>query len=163
MKKSFLATLILLAALWAGAALAQDLIIFPAKGQTQEQMEKDKFDCYQWAKKETGFDPMATPKASSPPPQKQAPQGGVLRGAARGAAVGAVVGEIAHDDAGKGAAAGAAGGAMIGGMRRRDQARSQAQAEQQWAAQQAAQYDAKRSNYNRACAACMEAKGYTVK
>jgi len=37
-------------ALYAGVALGQDLIIFPAKGQSNEQMERDKYDCYQWAK-----------------------------------------------------------------------------------------------------------------
>ncbi|GAB63029.1 MAG: glycine zipper family protein [Candidatus Jettenia sp.] len=41
-----------------GAALAHGLIIYPAKGQSQEQMEKDKYECYSWAKQQTGFDPM---------------------------------------------------------------------------------------------------------
>lgn len=154
---------ILLAVLWAGTAMAQDLIIFPAKGQSQDQMERDKSECYTWAKQQTGFDPMATPKTSAPPPQSQGRQGEVVRGAGRGALVGAVVGGIANDNAGKGAAAGAAGGALIGGMRRRDQAARDTQAQQQQAAQQTAQYDAKRSSYNRACTACLEGKGYTVK
>lgn len=84
-------------------AMAQDLIVFPAKGQSQEQMEKDKFECYQWAKGQTGFDPMqAQPSAQAPPPQRQGPPGERVRGAARGAAVCAVAGEIASD-AGKGA------------------------------------------------------------
>ena len=33
----------------------QDPIVFPAKDQSQEQMEMDKFRCYTWAKNETGF------------------------------------------------------------------------------------------------------------
>jgi hypothetical protein len=37
---------------------AQDLIVFPAQGQSNEQMEKDKFECYTWARDQTGFDPM---------------------------------------------------------------------------------------------------------
>ena len=53
---------------FAGVSLAQDPITYPAKGQSQEQMEKDKFSCYQWAKNETGFDPMQTPTGSAPPP-----------------------------------------------------------------------------------------------
>lgn len=116
--------------LMAGPVLAQDLIVYPAKGQSQDQMEKDKFECYSWAKKQTGFDPMQTPQATAPPPQQEAQQGGVLRGGARGAAVGAVGGAIAGD-AGKGAAIGAASGAMIGGMRRRDQRRRQQRAQDQ--------------------------------
>jgi hypothetical protein len=148
--------------LMAGTVLAQDLIVYPAKGQSQDQMEKDKFECYSWAKKQTGFDPMQTPQATAPPPQQEAQQGGVLRGGARGAAVGAVGGAIAGD-AGKGAAIGAASGAMIGGMRRRDQRRRQQQAQDQWAQQQAAQYTQARNTYNRAFSACLEGRGYTVK
>ena len=143
-------------------ALADDLYVFPAKGQSQEQLERDKYECYAWAKRQTGFDPMEVPKATSPPPAQEAPRGGLFRGAARGATVGVVGGAIAGD-AGKGAAIGAASGALIGGMRRRDQARRQQQAEQQWAQEQAAEYSQRRNEYNRAYTACLEGKGYTVK
>jgi hypothetical protein len=73
------------------------------------------------------------------------------------------VGEIADDDPGKGAAIGAASGALFGGMRRRDQAIRQEKAREDWARQQTAQYSRKRDTYNRAYAACLEGKGYTVK
>lgn len=142
--------------------LAQDPIIYPNKGQSQEQLEKDKFECYSWAKQQTGFDPMQQPKATEPPPQQQAQQGGVGRGAARGAVVGVTAGAIA-DDAGKGAAIGAASGALVGGARRQDQKRQQQQAEQQWAQEQAATYQKNRDSYNRAYGACLEGRGYTVK
>ena len=154
---------LLLIGLFGPSAIAGDLYVFPAKGQSESQMEKDKFECYSWAKKQTGFDPMEAPKASTPPPSQEEPQGGLLRGAARGALVGGVVGQIADDDFGKGAAAGAAGGALIGGMRRRDQARRQQQAEQDWANREASNYQARRNEYNRAYGACLEGKGYTVK
>ena len=147
----------------AGTVIAQDLFIYPEKGQSQDQLEMDKYECYTWAKQQTGFDPMEAPKASAPPPQQGAPQGGVVRGAARGAAVGAVAGEIGRDDPGRGAAAGAAAGALFGGMRRRDQQRSQQQEQQQWAQQQTAEYEYKRNTYNRAFGACLEGRGYTVK
>ena len=141
---------------------AQDPIIYPNKGQSAEQQEKDKSECYAWAKGQTGFDPMQTPTATSPPPAQEAPQGGVGRGAARGALVGVTAGAIAGD-AGKGAAIGAASGALIGGMRRNDQQRQQQQAEQQWANDQAANYANQRNSYNRAYGACLEGRGYTVK
>jgi hypothetical protein len=48
-------------------------------------------------------------------------------------------------------------------MRRRDQQRRQQQEQEQWAQQQAAQYSQARNNYNRALAACLEGRGYTVK
>jgi hypothetical protein len=51
-----LVSLALFAVFLASSALAQDLIIYPAKGQSQEQMEKEKFECYTWAKQQTGFD-----------------------------------------------------------------------------------------------------------
>ena len=152
-----------IALFFTGTALADDLYVFPAKGQSQEQTERDKYECYQWAKRQTGFDPMQAPTATSAPPSAGAPQGGVLKGAAGGALAGAVIGKIANDDPGKGALAGAAGGALIGGMRRRNQGRSQHQAEQQWAQEQSAQYTQRRNEYNRAYAACLEGKGYTVK
>ena len=51
----------------AGYVLAQELVIYPAKGQSQEQMDKDKYECYSWAKQQSGFDPMQQPKATEPP------------------------------------------------------------------------------------------------
>jgi hypothetical protein len=146
----------------ANEALADDMYVYPQKGQSNEQMEKDKYECYSWAKKQTGFDPMQAPTASAPPPSKEAPKGGVVRGGARGALAGVAVGAIAGD-AGKGAAIGAASGALIGGMRRQDQKRQEAQAEQQWAQEQASQYDRNRSEYNRAYSACLGGRGYTAK
>jgi hypothetical protein len=69
--------LILIFLMVGGWGLAQqELIIYPAKGQGPEQMEKDKYECYNWAKQQTGFDPVQLPQASTPPPAKQAPQGG---------------------------------------------------------------------------------------
>ena len=159
----------LLSVFWLSAGkintvMAQDLIVYPAKNQSPEQTEKDKFECYTWAKQQSGFDPMqAQQPTQAPPPQSQGPGGERIRGAARGALVGAVVGEIANDDAGKGALAGAAGGAMVGGMRKRAQRRQQEQAQEQNAQQEAASYAQKRDTYNRAYSACLEGKGYTVK
>ncbi len=159
--KYFLMSLVTLS-LIGGSCLAQELVIYPAQGQSQEQMEKDKFECYGWAKQQSGFDPMQQPTTSQPPPQQQAQQGGVVRGGARGALIGVAAGAIAGD-AGKGAGIGAATGALGGGMRKRDQQRQQSQSEQQWANQQAAEYSQKRGGYDRANGACLEGKGYSVK
>jgi hypothetical protein len=145
-----------------GIALSSGPYIYPNKGQDQQEMEKDKYECYQWAKQQTGFDPMQQPTATSPPPQQQAQKGGLGRGAVRGGAVGVAAGAIAGD-AGKGAAIGAASGALIGGMRRKEQRRQQEQAQQQWAQEQAATYQRNRDGYNRAFGACLEGRDYTVK
>jgi len=149
--------------MWIGElAIAQDVFIYPNKNQNKEQQEKDKYDCYQWAKGETGFDPSQPRSAGSPPPQSGQAPGGAGRGLVRGAVGGAVVGAIAGDT-GKGAAIGAASGGLIGGMRRRDYQQKQAQAHQQQQQQQASDYNAMRASYNRAYAACLEGRGYTVK
>jgi hypothetical protein len=128
-----------------GAALAQQVFVYPQKGQSQQQQDVDTAECARWAKAQSGVDPTAAP-------QQQAQLGthsrGTLGGAAKGAALGAAIGAIAGD-AGKGAAIGAVGG---GAMGRRG-------SKQQQQGQQAEAQDA----YNRAFAACMEARGYTVK
>jgi hypothetical protein len=136
-------------------AAAAEPIVYPAKGQSQDQMEKDKYSCYSWAKGQTGFDPMKqAPAPTTAPP----PQGGAVKGAAKGAAVGAAAGAIAGD-AGKGAAIGAAAGGAGGAIKKRSGQKEQ----QAKAQQQAAAADQKRADYNRAWGACLEGKGYTVK
>lgn len=144
------------------AQAQSDFIIYPNKGQSKEQQEKDQFSCYSWAKGQTGFDPMEVPRATAPPPQKEAKKGGVGRGAVGGALLGAGIGAIAGD-AGKGAAIGGLSGGAIGGMRRQEQKRQEEHAQQQWAQQQVSQYEQRRNEYNRAYTACLEGRGYTVR
>ena len=145
---------------------AQDLIVYPAQGQSNDQMEKDKFECYNWAKGQTGFDPMQMPTASSPPPSqdKRSVGGSALRGGLLGAGGGAVVGGIAGGSSGarRGAAIGGLSGGAIGGMRSSRQNRQSDQQRQQWEQQQANQYMQQRNAYTRAHAACLEGRGYTV-
>lgn len=153
------ATALLAGLLLASAsASAQQVFVYPNKGQSAQQTEQDKYACYDWAKQQTGFDPMSA-QASAPPPPSSQPSGGVARGALRGAVGGAIIGEVADGDAGKGAAAGAVVGGMMGGMRQREARRQQEQQYQQ----QSAGYSASADNYNRAFAACLEARGYTVR
>ena len=135
-------------------SMASEFMIFPNANQTPEQQEQDKFACYNWSKGESGFDPMAPPTATEPPPQEQAKKGGIGKGLIGGAAIGAILG-----DAGKGAAA----GAVVGGMRRQDQKRGEAHERQQWEQEQQQTYAQSRNRYNRAYAACLEGKNYTVR
>jgi len=148
----------------AGNALAQESFIYPNKGQSNEQMEKDKSECYTWAKGQAGFDPMQPPTATAPPPDKQAGSGGALKGAAAGAIVGGAVGGISKGGkVGKGAAYGAGAGALLGGLSQASKKKEDEQRQQQWEKDQAAQYEQRRNEYNRAYAACLEGRGYTVK
>ena len=161
-KMQILLLLFMASLLIVSPTLGDDVFIYPTKGQSKQQQDKDKYECYNWAKQQTGFDAMAQPKATAPPPTQGAPEGGVVRGAGRGAVAGVAIGAIAGD-AGKGAAIGAASGALIGGMRRRDQVRREEQEQEQWAANQSANYEKNRANYDRAFGVCMEGRGYTVK
>ena len=146
--------IVLILCLFSTSASGQEPIIYPAKGQGQDRMDKDKYECYSWAKTQTGFDPM------QPPAQAQASSGKAspLRGAAGGAALGAVGGAIGGS-AGKGAAVGAAAGGLFGGVRMRHEKQQEASAQQA----QTAAYTQGRDGYNRAFGACMEGRGYTVK
>jgi outer membrane lipoprotein SlyB len=161
MKKIGITLVVLFGIILAGSAFAQDPIVFPANDQSNEQMEKDKFDCYQWAKNETGFDPMQVPTATSAPPQAQARGGGAVGGAALGAAAGAAIKRGGSRS--KGAATGAAIGGLLGGASTQAQRQQDEMAQRQWEQEQAAIYAQQRNTYNRAYAACLESKGYTVR
>lgn len=166
-------------ALSSTAALAQAPIIYPAKGQSAEQQQKDAGECAAWAKQTTGIDPAAVaaapaPAAAAPPPaekESSGPKGERVKGAARGAAAGAIAGEIVNDDASEGAKAGAAVGVLAGGSRSRQHKREEEKQakQQQEQAQKSAQDQAEAhkqqqlDTYNRANAACMEGRGYTLK
>ncbi len=144
------------------SAGAQELIVYPAKGQDQEQQKKDEYECYEWAKNQTGFDPMQAPTATAPPPEQQDVTAGAGKGALGGAAAGAAVGGIASGDWGKGAVIGAVAGGLFGNHRKHKQEKANQERDQQWANDQAAQYQQRRHTYNRAKKTCLEGRGYTV-
>jgi hypothetical protein len=99
-------------AILSGPALGQTFV-YPSKGQSPQQQQKDEGECHGWATQQSGVNAAAM----APPPA--GPTGQVARGAARGAAVGAVGGAIGGD-AGKGAATDAAGHAERAGLGRGD-------------------------------------------
>lgn len=140
---------------------------YPAAGQTPEQQERDRFECYLWAVRQTGFDPSQPPQATSKRVEviPVAPSGeGVLAGAFGGAVLGAAVSR--PREAGENAALGALLGAVIGGVA--DSARQeQAQALQQRQERRAnlrydSQIERQANDYRRAMAACLEGRGYSV-
>ena len=158
--------------------------IYPSKGQTAQQEQKDKSECYGWASQQTGFDPAqelqdqqaAAARARQQSQQAQqvaaqqidSTQGQGIVGAAGGAAGGAIIGAITGD-AGRGAAIGSAVGLLAGWHRRRaeeiDGANQQLQTQQQIAAQSAQQLavsQQKLANYNLAFKTCMQGRGYTL-
>jgi predicted lipid-binding transport protein (Tim44 family) len=157
-----LAASVFLVAFWVDGAVAQDVFAYPNQGQSQEQQDKDNYECFAWAKQQSGFDPMKVPVASAPPPQEQSQGPGMLGGAAVGAGAGAIGGAIVGGKAGTGAAIGAATGGLLGGLKSSRTQKNNKQARSNWERQQAAQYQQGRNNYNRAYSACMSGRGYTI-
>ena len=140
---------------WAPATAAQaEVFAYPKPGVSQDQFQKDQFECHQWAQGQTGVNPAQPAMAGGAPPE----QGGAVRGAARGAALGAIGGAIGGD-AGKGAAIGAGVGGAAGLMRQNSRNRESAAASQQSNAQQ--QQNLQR--YEQAYGACLGGRGYQVK
>jgi hypothetical protein len=147
-------TVLILAVLLSVPALAATPIIYPAQGQDKAQQSKDEGECFIWARDNTGFDPLAPPSTQVAAPKQQS--GRALRGAAGGAAIGAIVGD--SDDAAKGAAIGA-----VVGRSRQNRANRAAQEAAQSASDSAhAGAAAGRDEYDRAYAACLGGRGYTV-
>jgi Glycine zipper len=167
----------------APGTLAQPFI-YPSKGQSVAQEQKDKNECYGWASQQTGFDPAqelqdqqaaaALARQQSQQAQQlaaqqiESTQGQGIGGAALGAAGGTLIGAIAGD-AGRGAGIGAAVGLLAGWHHRREEemqaANQQLQTQQQIAAQSAQQLavsQQKLANYNRAFKTCMQGRGYTL-
>jgi hypothetical protein len=156
MKRRTAAVVIGLTACVLVSAAQAEVYVYPKPGQSQESFESDQYACHNWATQQTGFNPAAPPQAAAAPPPPAT--GGAVRGGARGAAVGAVGGAIAGD-AGKGAAVGAAVGGTAGAVRQNRHNREVAAASQQAQAQQQAGY----ANYEKAYAACLSGRGYSVK
>ena len=157
------------------------MFVFGRGGQTADQQLKDESECYGLARQQSGIDPKAPPPPTKSADQKAAEQkaaadnaekaqGGRARGAARGAAGGAAIGAIAGD-AGTGAAAGAVAGTMRGGMQQRQaNAAAQKQAAAKTAAEQQKEEERAKlahaeglDTFQRAFAACMDARNYSVK
>lgn len=152
-----MAAVTLVAACFGAGVVQADLYVYPKEGQSAEQTDKDKYECYNWAKNDTGFDPMATPRTTSAAPGGKAKSGTMVKGGLGGAALGGIL-------SGKsGAKKGALAGGLIGGVHQHQHNKQVESDRQQWEQQESANYSNNRNNYNRAYAACLEGRGYSVK
>jgi len=145
-----------------------NIYAYPTNGQTAEQQDRDRYDCYQWAIQQTGFDPSSP---SVPPheriqvvggPPAVPPGAGVATGAVTGAVLGAIV--SGPRNAGAGALVGAVLGGVLGGAA--ESAQDQAAAQSNTVVvqrQQSAQLERKAGDFKRAAGACLEARGYSVR
>ena len=139
-------TIILGCFLFLGSAAPSNanMLVYPKEGQSQARQDRDEFECYKWAKAQTGANQGQTYAGSQ--------EGGEMsRGAAGGAALGAVGGAIGGN-AGKGAAIGAGVGAVAGLLKRRRNRVRQSESQAQASA----------GNNDRAYAVCLKGRGYEV-
>jgi hypothetical protein len=140
---------------------------YPQQGQSAEQLDRDRYECSNWATQQTGFNPSAP---NVPPHERVRVVSGTPPGA--GVAVGAVTGGIlgaavsSPRNAGAGLLLGAlVGGALGAGAEASANAQAQAQANAGVDARtqaQAARIERKAADYRRAIGACLEGRGYSV-
>ena len=142
------------------------IYFYPTKGQSADQQDRDRYECYLWSVKQTGFDPSAPQLAphqrlrviSTTPPSH-----GTATGAVSGAILGAVISPSGRSAEGAvvGAMAGAAMGAASDAARQEQAERIQQRSNRQ-EAQRMARLDQQAGSYRRAMAACLEGRGYSV-
>lgn len=144
-----------------------EVYFYPNLGQGLEQQDRDSYECYLWARQQTGYDPSApnlaphTRVAVVPEPP---PGAGTAIGAVTGAMLGAVV--ASRGNRPEGALVGALAGGMLGAATdaaRQDQAaRLQEQYDRQ-SDRRLAVVERQAGDYRRALTACLEGRGYTVR
>lgn len=148
-------------------ALLSQVYFYPKTGQTTAQQSRDHYECYNWAIKQTGFDPSQSPFSPEdrvrivpvPPPGHDTATMAVV-----GAVLGALLSGPRH--AGHGALIGAAGGAIAGAASDASRQEAARQAEEAYARQdqaRTAQEEARALDFRRAMGACLEGRGYSVK
>lgn len=144
------------------------MYFYPERAQPEAQQDRDRYECYRWAVRESGVDPgMTTVRQPLPVPSGPGEPlrdgSGVVAGAATGAILGAAV--SSPRQAGTNAAIGAIFGAIFGAAAQENRAQAieaaQARREQRAnAAAQAAQVPL--GNFRRAMSACMAGRGYRI-
>ena len=137
---------------------------YPAQGQDAARLDRDRFECFQWARVQTQSDP-ALSASQVPAPLYVSPPQVTGAGAAVGGATGALVGAAASGGNGAGGLVlGAVLGSMIGAASENANAQAVAQAQAQAEAQRARQAPpaVPLASFRRAMGACMGGRGYTV-
>lgn len=143
------------------AVVSTQVYFYPSQGQSAEQQDRDRYECYLWSKKQTGFDP-SSPRllphqrldvAAAPPPGEA-----TAAGAVGGAVLGAIV--APRGQAVEGAVLGAMAGAAVGAA---SEAARRNEADSMQRRIDAAQLERQAADYRRAMTACLEGRGYSVR
>ncbi len=147
--------------------VSTQVYFYPKEGQTTEQQGRDHYECFNWAVKQTGFDPGLSSipvndrvrLVPMPPPGHDTATMTIA-----GAVLGALIGGKRNAPAG--AILGATGGAIIGAAS--DSARQEAVRQQEEAYNtrnqtSSAEFAEKELSFRRAMSACLEGRGYSVR
>jgi hypothetical protein len=143
-----------------------EVYFYPTKGQSAAQQDRDRYECYLWAKKQTGFDPSA-PGLAPHQRVRVIPTAPPSRDTAAGAVTGAVIGAVVSPPGRsvEGAAVGAVAGAVLGAASdasRQEQVERVQQHHDRLEARRMARLEQQAMSYRRAMAACLEGRGYSV-
>ena len=146
---------------------ATTVYFYPTREQFEEQQDRDRYECYLWAVKQSGFDPG---QAQLAPHQRievkpVAPPGAdTVAGAATGAVIGSIV--APYNDRGFGLVFGAITGAMMGAASDAERQEQAQLVQKQYDAKEARRYarlEKQARDYRRAMTACLEGRGYSVR
>ena len=137
---------------------------YPLQGQSGTQQDRDRYECFNWSVRQTGFDPS---RRVAPAEQRATvvPARSAGQTIATTAAVGAAIGAVAAGpyDAAEGAVVGAVAGGFVGAVAAAaDQAQAQ-QAVQVHDDRGGTHHAQQAGEYRRAMSACLEGRGYSVK
>lgn len=156
------------AAVTAPPSASTQVFVYPAQGQSERELDRDRYECHRWSVKQSSFDPSMP---GLPPQQRVSvvaagppPGASVAAGAVTGAVIGAAVAN--PWETGEGALLGAAAGAVIGAIAETARTTELQQREQELASYQSGQFAEQEQladGYRRAITACLEGRGYSVR
>lgn len=137
---------------------------YPLQGQSEIRQDRDRYECFNWAVRQTGFDPS---RRMAPGEQRATvvPARSAGQAIGTGAAVGAAIGAVAAGphDAAEGALVGAVAGGFVGAVASAAEQASAQQVTQVHQTRGGARYEQQAGEYRRAMSACLEGRGYSVK
>jgi uncharacterized protein YcfJ len=151
----------------AASTAGSDIYVYPSKGQTEKQLDRDRYECHNWAVAQSHYNPSDThlaPHQQVRVVEMPAPGRDTAVGAVTGAVIGGSV--AGRHDSGQGAVAGAIVGAVIGASSdaARQKTANQVNTTMNADAQaERARLERQAADYRRAISACLEGRGYTVK
>jgi hypothetical protein len=142
------------------------IFFYPKYNQAPRQQDRDRYECYLWAVKQSGFDPG---QASLAPHQRivvtpaEPPGTDIAAGAVGGAVLGSIF--ASPHDSGQGMVFGAITGAMLGAASDAAKQQQAQRLQQHYDMNETRDYarmEKQARDYRRAMTACLEGRGYTV-